>query len=56
MDNTKTLNEFRFFRMKKGYEYIGIRRKNLTFEGIGKHYCSIGLWWYEVQCFNSLKA
>jgi len=48
--------EFRLYQMKKGGRYVGIRKSSFTYEGIGKHYYTIGLCWYEIQCYNSLKA
>lgn len=52
----KDLQEFRFYEVIKGYRYFGLKEElGYTYEGIGKHYCSIGLWWYEIRFFNSLK-
>jgi hypothetical protein len=51
-----SLQEFRIYRLSSGQNYFGVKKANYTLNEIGKDYCSIGLWWIEIECYNSLKA
>lgn len=56
MNFRKDIHELRFYKTLKDNRFLGIKKCNYNYEGIGKHYCTLGLWWFEIECYNSLKS